>query len=189
MSALWLLLLEAQDSPAGVPQTFVEEKKQEMRRAREDDARALDERDRRDRDRPVRRGGGGGRGYGGRGGRFDDRGPPSNGGRIRDGGWGGRGGVRSIPILFAYINPRSQCRVRVDDLLHALHALIPRVPHHHLPTDATAIAPRLHPDVGHRVEKFALRALRRRHRRRRITGVACALVPRHFRLHLGAAAD
>ena len=31
MSALWNLLLEAQDSPAGVPRTFVEEKKEEMR--------------------------------------------------------------------------------------------------------------------------------------------------------------
>ncbi|KAH7928639.1 PWI domain-containing protein [Leucogyrophana mollusca] len=30
MSALWNLLLEAQDSPAGVPRTLVEEKKQEM---------------------------------------------------------------------------------------------------------------------------------------------------------------
>ncbi|EIN08507.1 PWI domain-containing protein, partial [Punctularia strigosozonata HHB-11173 SS5] len=30
MSALWNLLLEAQESPAGVPKTFVEEKKEEM---------------------------------------------------------------------------------------------------------------------------------------------------------------
>ncbi|EIW78454.1 PWI domain-containing protein, partial [Coniophora puteana RWD-64-598 SS2] len=34
MTALWKLLIEAQESPAGVPQTFVEEKKAEMRRAR-----------------------------------------------------------------------------------------------------------------------------------------------------------
>jgi serine/arginine repetitive matrix protein 1 len=30
MAALWSLLLEAQEHPAGVPQTFVEEKKEEM---------------------------------------------------------------------------------------------------------------------------------------------------------------
>ena len=47
MVALWALLLEAQDSPAGVPRTFVEEKKEEMRKAREGDTHALDERDRR----------------------------------------------------------------------------------------------------------------------------------------------
>ncbi|KAG2342400.1 PWI-domain-containing protein, partial [Suillus weaverae] len=34
MTALWSLLLEAQEHPAGVPQTFVEEKKEEMRKAR-----------------------------------------------------------------------------------------------------------------------------------------------------------
>ncbi|KAI8974885.1 PWI domain-containing protein, partial [Trametes punicea] len=34
MSALWKLLLEAQESPAGVPRTFVEEKKEEMRQAK-----------------------------------------------------------------------------------------------------------------------------------------------------------
>ncbi|KAG1826653.1 hypothetical protein EV424DRAFT_1345436 [Suillus variegatus] len=38
MTALWSLLLEAQEHPAGVPQTFVEEKKEEMRKAREGDA-------------------------------------------------------------------------------------------------------------------------------------------------------
>ena len=47
MAALWNLLLEAQDSPAGIPKTFVEEKKEEMKRAREKDVRAIDERDRR----------------------------------------------------------------------------------------------------------------------------------------------
>ncbi|TFY55673.1 hypothetical protein EVJ58_g8102 [Rhodofomes roseus] len=47
MSSLWKLLIEAQESPAGVPQSFVEEKKAEMRQARMGDTRALDERDRR----------------------------------------------------------------------------------------------------------------------------------------------
>ncbi|KAJ8489145.1 hypothetical protein ONZ51_g3099 [Trametes cubensis] len=47
MSALWKLLLEAQDSPAGVPRTFVEEKKEEMRQAKAGDVRAIEERDRR----------------------------------------------------------------------------------------------------------------------------------------------
>ncbi|KAH9941877.1 PWI domain-containing protein [Epithele typhae] len=47
MTALWTLLLEAQDSPAGVPRTFVEEKKEEMRLARAGDTRAIEERDRR----------------------------------------------------------------------------------------------------------------------------------------------
>ncbi|KAH7102344.1 PWI domain-containing protein [Auriculariales sp. MPI-PUGE-AT-0066] len=32
MQQLWELLLEAQDSPAGIPRSFVEEKKEEMRR-------------------------------------------------------------------------------------------------------------------------------------------------------------
>ncbi|RDB27903.1 hypothetical protein Hypma_002184 [Hypsizygus marmoreus] len=45
MTALWNLLLEAQDDVTGVPRTFVEEKKAEMRRAREGDTRAIDERD------------------------------------------------------------------------------------------------------------------------------------------------
>ena len=100
MSSLWKLLLEAQDSPAGVPQTFVEEKKAEMRQARMGDTRALEERDRRARLDEIREGGrearmngrgrGRGRGRGGRG--FDD----DRGGRPRDSGWGGRGGgVRS----------------------------------------------------------------------------------------------
>ncbi|TCD66924.1 hypothetical protein EIP91_000763 [Steccherinum ochraceum] len=99
MAALWNLLLEAQESPAGVPKTFVEQKKEEMRQARAGDTRAFEERDRRARldeirasERESRQGGRGrgrGRGRGGRGGFDDDR-----GGRPRDGGWGGRGGGR-----------------------------------------------------------------------------------------------
>lgn len=99
MIALWNLLLEAQDSPAGIPKTFIEEKKEEMKKAREKDTRAIDERDRRarlddirDRERDERgsRGGGMGRGRGrGRGGRgFEDE----RATRMRDGGWGARGG-------------------------------------------------------------------------------------------------
>ncbi|KAJ3987832.1 PWI domain-containing protein, partial [Lentinula detonsa] len=38
MSALWKLLLEAQSDMTGVPRTFVEEKKEELRRARERDS-------------------------------------------------------------------------------------------------------------------------------------------------------
>ncbi len=103
MAALWNLLIEAQTSPAGIPQSFVEEKKEEMRRAKEGDTRALVERDRRqrldeirDRERSERsdRGGGRGRGRGrrGRGGiGNDDR--PDN--RMRDNGWSGRGGAVS----------------------------------------------------------------------------------------------
>ncbi|ESK88604.1 hypothetical protein Moror_3102 [Moniliophthora roreri MCA 2997] len=97
MSALWNLLLEAQNDVTGVPRTFVEEKKEELRKARERDTRAFDERDRRARLDDIRgnerggRGGRGGRGRGrgrgGRGGYDDDRG----GGRPRDGGWGDRG--------------------------------------------------------------------------------------------------
>ncbi|KAF8504818.1 PWI domain-containing protein, partial [Russula emetica] len=34
MVALWNLLIEAQTSPAGIPHSFVEEKKEEMRRAK-----------------------------------------------------------------------------------------------------------------------------------------------------------
>ena len=103
MSALWKLLLEAQESPAGVPRTFVEEKKEEMRQARAGDARAVEERDRRARleeirenDRAAR--GGRGRGRGGRGrgrgSRFDERAP-----RGRDGGWGARGGGGAVSNL------------------------------------------------------------------------------------------
>ncbi|KAH9036196.1 hypothetical protein EDB85DRAFT_2143329 [Lactarius pseudohatsudake] len=49
MAALWNLLIEAQTSPAGIPRSFVEEKKEEMRRANQGDTRALEERDRRQR--------------------------------------------------------------------------------------------------------------------------------------------
>ncbi|CAE6469704.1 unnamed protein product [Rhizoctonia solani] len=43
MSALWTLLLEAQDSPAGVPASFVQEKKEELRQKHEADERVLAE--------------------------------------------------------------------------------------------------------------------------------------------------
>ncbi|KAJ7164810.1 PWI domain-containing protein, partial [Mycena crocata] len=106
MAALWSLLLEAQTEVTGVPRTFVEEKKEEMRKAREGDTRAFDERDRRARLDELQdgRGGGRGRGRGGRGrGRDfdDDRGGRGRGfgddrgggrGRARDSGWGSRGG-------------------------------------------------------------------------------------------------
>ncbi|KAH8105778.1 PWI domain-containing protein [Phellopilus nigrolimitatus] len=99
MTSLWKLLLEAQASTGGIPRTFVEEKKEEMRRAREKDTRALDERDRRTRLDEIREkerdgAGGGGRGRGrgrggrGRGGGFDEQ----RSGRGRDNGWGARGG-------------------------------------------------------------------------------------------------
>ncbi len=95
MSSLWNLLLEAQTSTAGVPKTFLEEKKEEMRRAAAKDSHAIEERDRRsrfdeirERERSERGGGRGrGRGRGGRGrgrGGFDDDRP----GRGRDSGWG-----------------------------------------------------------------------------------------------------
>jgi serine/arginine repetitive matrix protein 1 len=104
MVALWNLLIEAQASPAGIPHSFVEEKKEEMRRAKEGDTRALAERDRRmrldevrERERSERseRGGGRGRGRGrrGRGGiGSDDR--ADN--RTRDNGWSSRGGAVSL---------------------------------------------------------------------------------------------
>ncbi|KAI0346655.1 PWI domain-containing protein [Trametopsis cervina] len=47
MTALWKLLIEAQESAAGVPISMVEAKKQEMRQARAGDTRAIEERDRR----------------------------------------------------------------------------------------------------------------------------------------------
>ncbi|KAF9525078.1 PWI domain-containing protein [Crepidotus variabilis] len=47
MKSLWKLLIEAQEDITGVPRTFVEQKKEEMRKARETDSRAIDERDRR----------------------------------------------------------------------------------------------------------------------------------------------
>ncbi|KAG8730467.1 hypothetical protein FRC10_002681 [Ceratobasidium sp. 414] len=43
MSALWALLLDAQKSPAGVPSSFVQEKKEELRLKHEADERALAE--------------------------------------------------------------------------------------------------------------------------------------------------
>ena len=123
MRDLWKLLLEAQEDVTGVPRTFVEEKKEEMRRARAGDTRAIDERDRRLRldemrdgdrgggDRGGRDGGRGGRGgfggpgrgdrgrgrgRGGRGG-YDDGG--RGGDRQRDSGWGGRGGGPGGPTV------------------------------------------------------------------------------------------
>ncbi|CAK5284316.1 unnamed protein product [Mycena citricolor] len=91
MAALWSLLIEAQSEVTGVPRTFVEEKKEELRRARESDTRTFDERDRRARidevsDNRRARGGWGGRGKG--------RGMEEGGGRgrTRDTGWGSRGG-------------------------------------------------------------------------------------------------
>jgi PWI domain len=101
MVALWNLLIEAQASPAGIPHSFVEEKKEEMRRAKEGDTRALAERDRRmrlddirERERSERteRGGGRGRGRGrrGRGGIGNDD------NRTRDNGWSSRGGAVSL---------------------------------------------------------------------------------------------
>ncbi|KAF7299391.1 putative PWI domain-containing protein [Mycena indigotica] len=85
MAALWTLLLEAQNEVTGVPRTFVEQKKEEMRKARENDGRVLDERDRRarpglDEITDSRSGRGRGRGRGDWG-----------GGRGRDSGWGARG--------------------------------------------------------------------------------------------------
>jgi serine/arginine repetitive matrix protein 1 len=88
MAALWNLLIEAQTSPAGIPQSFVEEKNDEMRRVKEGDARAPTERDRRQRLDEIRdlersersdRGGGRGRGRGrrGRGGIGNDDGRPN----------------------------------------------------------------------------------------------------------------
>ncbi|KAJ8693724.1 hypothetical protein PTI98_008696 [Pleurotus ostreatus] len=56
MLALWKLLLEAQEEVSGVPRTFLEEKKEEMRKAREGDVRAIDERDRRARLDDIRDG-------------------------------------------------------------------------------------------------------------------------------------
>ncbi|KDQ58478.1 hypothetical protein JAAARDRAFT_128886 [Jaapia argillacea MUCL 33604] len=124
MISLWDLLLEAQESIGGVPKRFIEEKKEEMRRAGEGDRRAIGERDRRG--FADSRGGDGGRSFGDRdggrggygGGRGDDRGRGFRGrgrgrgrggyggddrDRARDGGWGGRGGVSSfLDSLFAF---------------------------------------------------------------------------------------
>ena len=72
MAALWNLQIEVQTYPAGITQSFVEEKKVEMRRAKERDPRVLTERsqaergENRERERSERshRGGGGGGGGG-----------------------------------------------------------------------------------------------------------------------------
>ena len=111
MTALWKLLLEAQVSTGGIPKTFLEEKKEEMRRMREKDTRALDERDRRARLDEVRerernerssRGRGRGRGRGGRNSGPED----GNSRRGRDNGWGARGGgvCNFIGFLYIYLN-------------------------------------------------------------------------------------
>ncbi|KAH7928611.1 PWI domain-containing protein [Leucogyrophana mollusca] len=138
MSALWNLLLEAQDSPAGVPRTFVEEKKEEMRKAREGDSRAIDERDRRARLDEIRqnergnRGGGRGRGRGrGRGGFDDDR-----GGRGRDSGWGGRGGGVSGSVYFWQALYSKYLISSVQDvacLVHPLHVVAHHQAHRSTP--------------------------------------------------------
>lgn len=109
MLSLWKLLLEAQADISGVPASFVEEKKNEMRKARENDTRAFDERDRRRRFDEIGDNGGSGRGRGRGGFSFEGRGRGGDRGRgrggrggyedsnrSRDSGWGarGRGGVR-----------------------------------------------------------------------------------------------
>ncbi|KAF8761098.1 PWI domain [Rhizoctonia solani] len=117
MSSLWALLLEAQDSPAGVPASFVQEKKEELRQKHETDERALAEARRRgehdlrldeirQRERGERRGRGGGRGGGDS---FRGRGRDSGwGNRGGGGGGGGRGDVRHVaaPYLEVEAGPR-----------------------------------------------------------------------------------
>ena len=141
MNTLWKLLLEAQSDVTGVPRTFVEQKKEEMRKARANDTRAIDERDRRarldeirDSDRGGGRGGRGrGRGRGGRGGFDDSRG----GDRARDSGWGGRGGGRgggpSVRESHFELSTKTDNFYRVLDVgrhAHLLHAvgLAPSLP-------------------------------------------------------------
>jgi hypothetical protein len=133
MAALWNLLIEAQASPAGIPQSFVEEKKEEMRRAKEGDTRALTERDRRqrldeirDRERSERsdRGGGGrgrGRGRGRRG-----RGGIGNDDRPRDNGWSSRGGGVSNPSLAFNTKKKHLTFFSVHDI--ALPPILARLP-------------------------------------------------------------
>ncbi|UZJ57150.1 hypothetical protein CBS101457_006470 [Exobasidium rhododendri] len=113
MAELWRLLLSAQKSLGGIPQEFVEKKKQEMREAREKDSSAImgsgavhDYRAQgtsRPEGSSLRgRGGGGGRGRGRGGGdrsnRFNDREFRDKNGntteRVQDGGWGARQGPR-----------------------------------------------------------------------------------------------
>lgn len=90
MSALWELLLDAQDSPGGVPKALVEQKKAEMRNANKKDEKVLEERRRLDDIREKERGQRAAeRGTEGSTGRGRGRGM----GRLpRDNGWGGRGG-------------------------------------------------------------------------------------------------
>jgi hypothetical protein len=137
MVALWNLLIEAQASPAGIPHSFVEEKKEEMRRAKEGDTRALTERDRRmrlddirERERSERseRGGGRGRGRGrrGRGGIGNDD------NRTRDNGWSSRGGAVSLAS-----NPSHEHNS------HLLHCLSVR------DIDLLRVLARLHYVAGH----------------------------------------
>lgn len=110
MNALWNLLLESQTDLAGVPRTFLEQKKNELRKTKELDTGALDERDRRARldelngDRGGRGGRGGGdfrgRGRGRRRGGFDD---DRGGNRNRDSGWGNRGGGPSGVSVLSHL--------------------------------------------------------------------------------------
>ncbi|CAE7229364.1 unnamed protein product [Rhizoctonia solani] len=117
MSALWTLLLEAQNSPAGVPASFVQEKKEELRQKHEADERALAEARRRgdhdlrldeirQRERGERRGRGGGRGGG-----------DSFRGRGRDSGWGNRGGGGGrggdVSHLFIFLRFKTDARPEV----------------------------------------------------------------------------
>lgn len=109
MKQLWKLLLEAQEEVTGVPRTFVEQKKEELRKARETDGKAIGESDRRaarldeirDSERGGRGGFRGGRGRGrGRGGFDGNRGAE----RPRDSGWGGRGGGPAVSIyIYIYV--------------------------------------------------------------------------------------
>jgi hypothetical protein len=147
MVALWNLLIEAQASPAGIPRSFVEEKKEEMRRAKEGDTRALTERDRRmrlddvrERERSERseRGGGRGRGRGrrGRGGIGNDD------NRTRDNGWSSRGGAVSLASNPSLEHPSHLLRrfsVHDIDLLRVL-ARLPYVAGHPLATALLALA-------------------------------------------------
>lgn len=139
MKDLWILLIEAQESPAGIPRSFVEAKKEEMRTQQanrgveENQRERLDEiRERERRERAERGGGRGGRGRGRGGGRFDDR-PPGRDddragrGRPRDTGWGARGGRGGVSITvscgYNYNNNFHSGLVR----LRAHHLLVPRL--------------------------------------------------------------
>ena len=71
MQELWKLLLECQETDSGVPRSLIEEWKTKNRNVRQNDVRAVEERDRRQRldeirsnERDNRRGRGGGRGRG-----------------------------------------------------------------------------------------------------------------------------